>query len=341
MTGHFQWLLLLSLPLLASCTDNSVDSPFQQYLQRLGRTLSVEAQLQPAAASVPRLPRPGQLRLPVATDKLGTLDFMDLRGCALQTTIGKANSSLGRLARDSQKLLLALEFLQLAPDCIARLQAQGEVDLAAALVQAREKKRAQLPELIFNATLASDEFAALWRPGKLDPAYPGNTSSAVITALEEIAAATRRWLDGDYAADNMQFELQLSVVASGDGGQLWKALAHQGLWLDRADTMVRKRLARGPLCPPNRRPQAADILPNVIEKFFINGIQPRAADLGRRYHQLLPPVVQLESSLATALPQAYRDWLQQRDTALLALGQRPREHVGNLQRLLSSCQGNP
>lgn len=326
------------LPLLAGCAGDSVDAAFEQYLQRLGRTLAVDTEPPLAGINLPRLPRPGQLRLPINSDKLGTLDFLDLRGCALQTTIGKANSSLGRLARDSQKLLLTLEFLRLAPDCIALLQTKDEAELATTLTRALAKKRAQLPVLIFNATLAGEEYARLWRPGKLQPGYPDNTSSAVITALEAVSAATRRWLAADYRADNMTFELQLSAIAAGDGGQLWQALAHQGQWLSEADEAVQQKLRRGPLCPPGRRPRAAEILPNVIEKFFIRGIQPRAAILGRRYHQLMPPVSQLEDSLASALPPRYLQWRRQRDQALASLSQRPREHVSQLQQLLSSCE---
>ncbi|TDG16034.1 DUF3080 family protein [Seongchinamella unica] len=330
--------LILLLPLLTSCTGDSVDAPFQQYLQRLGRTLDI-ATVPPAPdISVPRLARPGQLRVDIVSDKLGTLDFLDLRGCALQTTVGKSNSSLGRMARDSQRLLLALEFMRLAPDCITLLQSDGEQALAATLARALENKRRQLPALVFNATLGGEEFAALWRPGRLQAQYPENTSSTVITALEGITVSAQRWLAGDYRADNMDLELQLSAVARGDGGQLWKALAHQGRWLQRANAALELRLQRGPLCPPDRRPQAADILPNVIGKFFIEGIQPRAAALGRRYHQLLPPVVELETLLLAALPPAYRQWQQLREQDLARLSRQPREHVDTLQHLLSSCQ---
>lgn len=334
-------LLFLAAILLAACAEKSVDQPFVEYLQRLGNTLQAPINKTTPAAVIPRLPRPGQLRQAITTDKLGTLDFMDLRGCALQTTIGKTNSSLGRLARDSQKLLLALEFLQLAPDCIAMLTEQGELALAQSLASAQAAKQRQLPTLIFNATLAGEEFQAFWRPGQLSPDYPGNTSSEVLTALENISADSRRWLSGDYRADNMSFEIQLSVVAGGDGGQLWKAMEHQGQWLDRANSMLQQKLEAGPLCAENYRPAAAQILPKVIEKFFIQGIQPRAAALGRRYHQLLPPVEKLELLLQPGLPDNYLQWQQQRINALTAQAGQPRAHVAELQKLLSSCQGNP
>ena len=331
----------LGLTLLAGCAEKSPDAPFQVYLDRLGRTLDVKVEQPAAYRPVPRPPRPGKLRLEIPADKLGTLDFMDLRGCELQVTIGKANSSLGRLARDSQKLLLALEYLHLAPACITMLQADGELELANKLQQSQAQKMTVLPALIFNATLASEEFQAFWRPAPVTTDYPANTSSAVITALNNISQAASRWLAGSYEADNLRFELQLSEVSRGDAGQLWRALAHQGQWLDAANTMLAQRLQRGPLCTATLRPQAADILPNVVRKYFVDAIQPRAAVLGRRYHQILPPVSTLEQLLAGSLPSHYLGWSEGRNSALSALTDKPKQHVRELQKVLTPCQGNP
>ncbi|MEH6585051.1 MAG: DUF3080 family protein [Halioglobus sp.] len=332
---------VLGLALLAGCAEKSPDAPFQVYLDRLGRTLDVKVESPAAHRAVPRSPRPGKLRLGIPTDKLGTLDFMDLRGCELQVTIGKANSSLGRLARDSQKLLLALEYLNLAPNCITMLQAEGELELANKLQQAQAHKTTVLPALIYNATLASEEFQALWRPTPVTTDYPANTSSAVITALNNISQAANRWLAGNYEANNLKFELLLSEVSRGDAGQLWRALAHQGQWLDAANTILAQRLQRGPLCQANLRPQAADILPNVVRKYFVDAIQPRAAVLGRRYHQVLPPVLTLEKRLLTSLPSRYLDWSEDRNSAFSALNDKPKQHVRQLQKVLTPCQGNP
>ncbi|KAA1189269.1 DUF3080 domain-containing protein [Pseudohalioglobus sediminis] len=324
--------------LLAGCGGGGVDAPFLEYLQRLQRTLEVTPGARGVPAPVPRRPRSGELRIAIDSGSLGTLDFLDLRGCELQVTVGKQNSSLGKLARDSQRLLLALEFLRLAPPCIELLREQGDTQLAQSLGAAVALKQQQLPAMIFNATLGSEEFGALWRPAKLPADYPATTSSAVVTALERISASGQRWLEGDYRADNLAFELLLSDISRGDGGQLWRALAHQANWLQQADSLLQRRAAAGPLCSARVRPAAAEILPNVVRKFFVEGIQPRAARLGRRYHDLLPPVMALEASLEPVLPEAYRQWHRQRDSDMQALSLAPREHVAQLQQLLQSCE---
>ena len=333
------FVALLAL-LLAACGAPSPDAPFDEYLNRLGRTLSVErGAVEPA--DLPQIPRPGELRLDLASGSLDALDFLALSGCALQVTVGKRNSSLGRMAPPSQRLLLELEFLQLAPACIQYLREEGKGDLAETVQEAAALKSDQLPALIFNATLASGEYRDFWRSGSLPPDYPAATGSAVVSALRAVTAHSRRWLAGDYAADNLAFELLLGEIARGDGGELLRALAHQDRWLAAADRMLEQRATRGPLCTQQIRPAAADILPNVVHRFFIDGIQPRSAAMGRRYHELVPAVAGLEALLADTLPAAYRGWQQRRDALLADSIAAPREHVRQLQAIQEPCSIDP
>jgi hypothetical protein len=327
---------VLATVLSTGCQSDHPDAIYQNYLTRLGRTLEVPVSL-PSIAAIGRPPRPGQLKLELAVSRLDALDFLAVSGCAVQVTIGKRNSSLGRMARDSQRLLLNLEFLQLAPECIAYQRERGNSEAADTLEQAWQLKQQQLPALIFNATLASAEYRSFWRSPEARTSRPTAGGSEVITALEAINNHARRWLAGDYPADNRAFEILLSTVAGGDGGALLKALARQDGWLAAADTLVQQRLAKGPLCAPGLRPAAADILPNVIRKYFIGEIQPQSAILGRRYHELLPEVSELEDLLHSALPQLYRDWQRARDTRLEDYYEAPLRHVEQLKALQDPC----
>ena len=80
-------------------------------------------------------------------------------------------------------------------------------------------------------------------------------------------------------------------------------------------------------------------MPNVIRLFFVDGIQPRSARLGQRYHELLPPVQALESLLAGVLPANYAQWQTERDVVLADYAAAPVTHVRQLQELLESCGG--
>jgi hypothetical protein len=324
--------------LLCGCQGSGPEGALEEYLTRLARTLDTAAP-EVEAAPPPLPPRPGRLRIAVPGSSLDTLDFLALTGCELQVTIGKRNSSLGRVAPASQRLLLELEYLRLAPDCIAHQRAAGRDVLADTLEAAWRDKREQLPMRIFNATLAGDEYRRFWRAGATPGDYPAATGSQAIDALQAINGLVRRWLSGDYRADNLEFEIYLGEVASGDGGALLRALALQGAWLGAADTLLARREQRGPLCAPGIRHAAADILPNVVRRFFIDGIQPHSAALGGRYHQLLPPVRQLEAMLAAALPPAFTAWQVQRDALLENLTAAPRRHVERLRSTMEPCGG--
>lgn len=330
----------LLMTTLAGCTAKDPAAAHELYLSRLGRTLSVPKTAIAALPLIP-LPAPRQLHLDIPPGKLGALDFLALTGCAVQVTIGKRNSSLGLMARDSQRLLLDLEYLRLAPACIDWQRQQGEDALAATLEQAWATKRRDLPARIFNATLAGSEYREFWQAPVDTADYPTNTGSALITSLDAINGQVRRWLAGDFQADNRAFELLLADVAAGDGGALRKALAAQAGALAAADLMLQRRREQGPLCAPGFRPEAAEILANVVRKYFIGGIQPRAAALNRRYHELLLPIAELEALLEPALPPAYRAWRQQRDEQLTAMARAPREHVEQLRATQQPCGTNP
>lgn len=332
-------LLLFCLGLvLQGCRGGSTDAALEQYLARLGRALGETVPVvHPAPAPLP--PRPGELRQPAPPGALDALDFLALTGCAVQVTIGRRNSSLGRMAPASQRLLLELEYLQLAPDCVAFQRAQGRGELADTLQAAWQAKRGQLPALIFNATLGGDEYRRFWRTSIPAGDYPAATGSQVIDALQAINSLAARWLSGDYRADNMQFEIFLGEVATGDGGALLEALSRQGAWLSAADSMLARRQRRGPLCSPGVRHDAADILPNVVRRFFVGQVQPQSAALGSRYHQLLPPVRELEALLADSLPLAFTAWRSRREALLEQLTTAPRHHVEQLQLIMAPCGG--
>lgn len=326
----------LLLALLTACTGDTPGGAYRDYHERLARTLAVDSEPRTQPQS-PLPPRVGALQLALEGGNINTLDFLALRGCALQVNVARRNSSLGRLARPSQTLLLDLEFLRLAPACVEDLEREGRNALKERLLEAQALKRAQLPARVFNATLGSDEYRAFWRGTRPPGDYPAVPDTVTLQALHAINAAVARWLAGDYSVDGFEFELLLSEVAGGDGGGLLRALARQAHWLAEADSLLAARGNRGPLCGPNLRHDAADILPNVVEKYFVGQIQPGAAALHRSFHALLPPVRELETRLGEVLPDDYLRWRDARDRLLERGSGAPRRHVNNVQVLLQPC----
>ena len=223
-------LCCASLTWLAGCQPTGPDSSFEIYLHKLGTALSTAS---PAhkTTDLPPLPRADDLKLEVSSDVDGGIDFLDLSGCAVQSTFIKQNSSLGRQAKPSQRLLLELEYLRLAPPCINRLRNKKNTALAETLEQAWRSGRQQLPALILNATLGSDEYRAFWLTAPAPGGYPRVDPEVAAAALQSINHHVVRLLNGDYQAHNRNFELLLSEVAGGEscGGEVVDGIPSPGL----------------------------------------------------------------------------------------------------------------
>lgn len=321
---------------MAACATDNREGQLEDYLLRLSRPLDVEPyELESAISEAP--PRAASLLLELESGSLEGLDFLRLRGCALQTTIAKRNSSLGRVAPPSQKLLLELAFLREAPACIEKLTQEGREALAQLLLENYELKKSQLPQLIFNATLASPEFRDFWRSTEPLARYPEATSSVPVAALENIAADAARWMSGDYSAQEERFESSLFQISRGDGGELLRALEQQGGYLREADRLTETQRSSGGLCARGLEPKAAKIIRNVVTKYFAGGIQLWSAQLNTRYHALLPPIQRLEQLTLQIQPTAYSAWVEQRDAALNANLSAPLDHVRAMQGLLGNC----
>ena len=202
---------------MGGCSESS-SVPLDKYLTRLANSLDRPITLN--ANRLPPLPRSRDLHIDPQSHSIGLLDLLALNSCELSTTIGTINSSLGKLASDSQRLLLELEFLSLAPACISSLDQATDGELITTLQTAMAEKHRMLSARIWNATLGGPEFRAFWkRPHRLGN-YPANTGGQISLSLARLAKLSSQWLDGKYEAGSGELEGLLGDVRSGDGGAL-------------------------------------------------------------------------------------------------------------------------
>ena len=310
-----------------------------EYMERLGRSLDMPIEV--AGPDLAPLPRARDLHIDLMPGAIDLLDLFALRDCRLNVTIGKSNSSLGKLATSSQRLLLELEFLTLAPACIRSLRDRGESRLAAMLEAASAEKRGQLPARIWNATLAGPEFREFWqRPATLAN-YPDATGGAVPAALSELAALIDTWLSGEHGAGHERLEALLGAVRRGDGGSLLASLATQRRSLASATPAVRQRIAGPALCFGGTPSPEARIFETVVRKYFIGEVQPWAVALARRRQLLREPLAAMEEALEDVTPAAYRAWRVQRDRLLNSSIESPRRHAMAIAELLETCVLRP
>jgi len=233
-----------------------------------------------------------------------------------------------------------LEYLRLAPPCISHLRDRNDAALAETLEQAWQLGQQQLPALIFNATLGSDEYRAFWLTTPAPGAYPRVDPDVAVSALGTINHHVRRWLEGNYQAQHRDVELLLSEVAGGDGGALLQALSRQGDWLATADRMLERQRAPDPLCAAGKRDTVAAGLLVDAHRYFNAELQPGIAAMTRRCRERLSGITDLETLLTSALPRRYRSWRDDRNQRFAKLVHAPLQHLQQLRRARQSCTAN-
>lgn len=327
-TGCIRLLLFLwvGLALLPGCQpDNHGDS----YLRMLEKVL-------PAGITQPetRFPEPPDAATRVFDSrrgKLANVDILDLRGCDLKKTLIRERSRLGLHAKPSQQLLLLLEFLRVAPACIDQLRQQGNDSLADTLNSSLNERRHRLPQLVFDATLGSTEYKALWSGTPAPRAFPRVAQPAAVSALAGINGFVRRWSAGDYRADNREFELLLGEVAGGSAGSLSHTLSRQEALLAEAS-----RLLQGPHCDTRNKRNSIRWLA-AARQYFLSELRPRFTASLERLIAFHTALATLERQLSVVLPAKYEHWRVSRNQHILALRTAPSVHLAQLMRAMKSC----
>jgi len=149
---------------------------------------------------------------------------------------------------------------------------------------------------------------------------------------------TAPWLNGNWSADNRAFELLLSDVRAGDGGELLLATSQLVWALERANALLTKTQSERPLCPFGQSTERSRALQRVVQQFFVGNVQPWVVSLRRRAELIHEPTQRLETVLTNSVTQPYQDWVMARDALLLQLTRMTRQHVQAVQATLTNCQ---
>ena len=329
------WLCLLAL---IGCSDpDNGPAHIDKYLERLSTVTGVElTSSAPYESDRFDLPEEQAPALPAAS-QIDLIDFLSLSGCELQVNLGRRNTQLGRTASPSQRLLLDLEFMDLAPECITLLRERGDGELASTLAEVSDERLTLLSESIAQAVLMGPEWRLFWeRPATLGN-YPVDTNSAITGSLSRLSDLTRRWLGGNWQASNREFELLLSDLRAGDGGALLQAHSLVSRELERANTLLTRTQSTAPLCPYGNPTDRSKALEQVVARFFVGAVQPWLVQLRQRSELLIGPITALETPLSAALSPQYRAWVAERDHLLNHHTELIRAHIASIQATLAPC----
>jgi len=333
-----QQLTILLLLSISACSPAEVGAEkFDNYLKRLSRVADVEVESMEASRS-PKIPNFAQRRTStIPNGTLSLIDFLSLSGCALQANIARRNTSMGRTASASQKLILDLEFLRLAPACIELLTQQGETEIAKTLHDNIALRRTHLKQRLFTALLGGPEWQDFWRiPNRLLD-YPDNASGDTAQALWILSQRVERFLDGQWTEKDEDLEPLLAKLRVNSGGQLVEAARLQTDKLTRGSAIMALAATREAYCHRGAITDIGTVTKTVIAKYFAGDVQAWSARVSQRHYEIQTPLLALETHLEDVLPHEYVVWRQHREELLEQLYAAPRQHVLSAQALLNDC----
>ncbi|WP_394200607.1 DUF3080 family protein [Marinagarivorans algicola] len=214
---------------LAGCGQTAWDTGLQRYVKRVTHVFKAASVRSTPDYSAYQYPTRRALALPLPATSISLLDFLRLSPCDLQRLVGERNSGLGKVMPASQLVFYTAQFIALAQNCLAKGLVPN--DLVASLRQVIEQKQQALPRILWNALVASPEFAQLYSlSDRANPSALTQMPSALIGALEQLQQIVSRLLQHsmdctvtrthegcesqNFERDQHNFEQALSVIGS-------------------------------------------------------------------------------------------------------------------------------
>lgn len=273
------------------------DAGVQDYAQRVSHVFDAVHLTADVNYASLKYPSRRALAVTLPVSNMSLLDFLRLSQCDLQRLVGERNSALGRVMPASQLAFYSVQFIRLAQSCLT--QGLVPTDLIQPLQQAIEQKQQALPSVLWNALIASHEFAQLYSLSNHvnlagQEHYP-QMPSPLTQALEQLQQIAARLLQQaatstgraiNFKQDMQTFEQTLSVVgASSYAGRL----ALYNNTLARQLAVTHKQLSAAwqvkPLCQLGSNGQVfikrgrSDALLHVLHHYYVPQVQGLAVKL--------------------------------------------------------------
>lgn len=324
------------LSLLAACADPGAPGLWQDYAERLARLARQEAPA-PRPAQRPRWPDRRLLLAELPEWRTGLLGWLELLDCDLMELVASRNSVLGRVQVPAARLRYEHAFLTRGEACLAT-HADLDPELRSWLSQLLEEKRAALPALYHNTTLAGRELQNLLATGPIPAAPPlwpaANETLQMLAVQARLMEALNR---GEPTAPDRRLEAALEFIDKTRAGQVLDAMALAEVELERSTALLRS-VDTGALCPRGQPSQRARYFRNVLNRIYATRIQPWLSDVWRQSEALETALVRL--ARAGQPTPALQAWLAQTGTEAglrARLQSAMQAHTQAWQSLLGDC----
>lgn len=296
-------LLALFVMLISGCQqEDTLSYRYQDYLDRVSNILDLEPE---EAASLPAIAYPDRRSrlIEIPSFEQGLVEVWDFQRCGLMSLINQKNSNLGKVMMPSQRFIYEQAFWQKLEPCYQKREQwlAEDSDFVQRLEDAYQHKQQIRPLVSHQLFFAGDELTNQLSQSQqafLPDARPEYQNVAV--ALKQLAEVT------DNPQPNNTLEQQLQVLNNQPIlHSLLKSLQVSTHSLNRVSLLLETKLAQRPVCLNGGSTQRSKNLYNVLQKYYLQGIQPVIAHHSRMANQLLPSVNQIFDATLNNLPKEY------------------------------------
>ena len=340
--------ILLSL---GGCGKQTPEQTLMQtYVSRVANVLNEDYQWQ-QPEPVPPLP-PQRLRLQTIPDlNEGLIDVLDLAKCNLLPLIASRNSSLGKLARSSQRLVYEIQFFNLISSCLPLIEKDPslEADIKARIYNIYDIKKNNLPFIFWNALYTGQEIEASLATNQTALPLLQTDHSTALHALMSLSFITVSTLQNNTALASSPLakieKYYEAIYHDPLGTPLLKSLLLLETTMNNVTNLINTRLTRRPMCFASMQNPQADILKNVFIEYYAGQIQPYMAyvhRIGEQWfstHTKTLALLPIPKEIASYSEQAF---IQNSKTSIWVRYTKARDnHTQAWQRVLKQCNLMP
>ena len=289
--------VVFSLSNLTACSKKSY---FDIYVERL-ESLLEETIPNPKNLSPSVLPRQIVLNQKSAELSIDLLDFLALSRCELQLVIAERNSGLGKVAVGSQQLIHELSFLNLAEECLERLNPDDKV-LKEKIQEAIFEKKRYLPATIARATLGGPEFREMWSRSSGKFFF----DSKGILALKYIRNKSENWLEGTYQLEDLELEDNLLILRAVPLAEYVRKTLRITYYLQKLTILIEEEHRRGGFCRNATLTDKGVILRNIVRTYFTKASLNEVNIASRGLGSFLLEIQKLDQLFLSVLSEEYK-----------------------------------
>lgn len=296
-------LFVLFVMLLGGCQqEDTLGHRYQDYLDRVSNILDLEPE---GTAPLPAIAYPDRRSrlIEIPDFEQGLVEVWDFQRCDLMSLINQKNSNLGKVMVPSQRFIYEQAFWQKLEPCYQKREQwlAEDSDFVQRLESLYQHKQQIRPLVSHQLFFAGDELAnQLSRTQKafLPSARPEYQS--VAAALKQLAEVAENAQLSEPLEHQLQVLNSQTILHS-----LLKSLQISTHSLNRVSQLLESKLAQRPVCLNGGSTQRSKNLYNVLQKYYLQGIQPVIAHHSRMANQLLPPLNQIFDNTLNNLPKEY------------------------------------